>query len=138
MKKNILILLMIITLFGCTSVKDDINAYMVNVEEQSNSIKKFLEYDALTQLDMNMKSQELYEIWDDALNYLLGELKNKLSEEEFAKLQDEQNIWSEEKEKAIDESKKEVEGGSMYSLVVNSEAARITEKRVYELYELLK
>ena len=30
----------------------------------------------------------------------------------------------------------EYEGGSMYSLVVNMEAADITEKRVNELYEM--
>jgi len=51
---------------------------------------------------------------------------------------DEQRTWIAEKEKAIEEVGKEVEGGSMYSLIVNTEAARITEERVYELYEFLK
>ena len=60
------------------------------------------------------------------------------AEEEFEKLQAEQRIWIEEKEKTIEEAGKEVKGGSIYSLVVNSEAAKITEERVYELYELLK
>ena len=31
-----------------------------------------------------MKSQELYELWDNALNYLLDELESSLSEEEFS------------------------------------------------------
>ena len=47
-------------------------------------------------------------------------------------------MWIAEKEKAVEEAGKEVEGGSMYSLVVNMKAAELTEERVYELYELLK
>ena len=30
------------------------------------------------------------------------------------------------------------QGGSLYALIVNTEAADLTEKRVLELYELLK
>lgn len=112
--------------------------YIASVKEQSDSIKTSLEQEVLTQADMNEKSRELYELWDDALNYLWGELKNCLSEEEFAKLLAEQRIWITEKEKAVEEAGKEFEGGSMYALVVNGEAAKITEERAYELYELLK
>jgi len=114
------------------------NEYMVSIKEQSDGIKYFLENDAMTQMDMNTKSQELYELWDDALNYLWGELKGSLSEEEFLKLQDEQRKWIAEKEISVEEAGKEVEGGSMYPLVVNMEAAKLTEERVYELYELLR
>ena len=66
------------------------------------------------------------------------ELKTNLSEDKFQELLDEQRAWITEKENGIEEAGKEFEGGSMYSLAVNSEAARITEKRVYELYEILK
>jgi uncharacterized protein YecT (DUF1311 family) len=111
---------------------------MTFVEEQSDIIKNSLENDSLTQTDMNIKSQELYELWDEALNYLWGKLKNSLTEEEFAKLKDKQRIWIAGKEKAVEEAGKEFKGGTIYSLVVNGEAARITEERVYELYELLK
>ena len=127
------------------AVKDDasydisrLEDYMTSVEEQSSAIKSFLEYDAMTQDEMNEKSKELYDLWDEALNYLWGELKSNLSEEEFVKLQDEQRIWITEKEDALKEAGKEFEGGSIYALVVNSEGARITEERVYELYTLLK
>ena len=112
--------------------------YMTSIMKQSDIIKASLEQDTLTQMDMNLKSQELYELWDDALNYLWGELKDSLPEEEFSKLLDNQRIWIAEKEKSVEEAGKEVEGGSLYSLVVNMEAAKITEERVYELYELLK
>ena len=117
---------------------NSLNDYMAFVEEQSDSIKNYLENEAFTQDDMNVKSKELYDVWDEALNYLWGELKNYLPEEEFAELKDEQRTWITEKESAVEEAGKEFEGGSMYALAVNSEAAAITEERVYELYELLK
>jgi len=112
--------------------------YMMSIMKQSDIIKASLEQETLTQVDMNLKSQELYELWDDALNYLWGELKDSLPEEEFSKLLDVQRIWITEKEKSVEDAGKEVEGGSLYSLVVNMEAAKITEERVYELYEFLK
>lgn len=121
--------------------KNDISSYddyMASITEQSDILKTSLEQETLTQQDMNLKSEKLYELWDDALNYLWGKLKESLPEEEFSKLLNEQRIWIAEKEKNVEEAGKEVEGGSMYSLVVNMEAAKITEERVYELYELLK
>lgn len=111
--------------------------YMTTIKEQSDAIKSFLENDAQTQTEMNRKSQELYELWNNALNYLLDELESSLSEEEFSKLLSEQSIWSAEKEKSVEEAGKEVEGGSIYPLVVNMENSKITEERAYELYELL-
>ncbi len=157
MKKRILLLLLALVLLmaGCGAEQEEVpqvqptpeqtvmedndvfGDYMASIEAQSEAIKTSLEQDALTQADMNMKSQELYELWDGALNYLWGELKNRLPEAEFAKLLDEQLNWIEEKEQAAEEAGKPYEGGSIYPLIVNSEAAAITEKRVYELYELL-
>jgi len=119
---------------GSSNLED----YMASLKEQSDGIKSYLENEAMTQQDMNEKSQELYKLWDDGLNYLWGELKNKLPEDEFAKLLDEQRTWVADKEAAVEEAGKEVEGGSMYPLVVNSTAAKLTEERVYELYEKLK
>lgn len=117
---------------------DNLASYMASIEEQSDSIKYSLENDVLTQLEMNEKSLELYELWDGALNYLWSELKNVLPEDEFEELRDKQRTWISEKEEAVEIAGKEFEGGSMYSMVANGEAARITEERVYELYELLK
>ncbi|MBE5812064.1 MAG: DUF1311 domain-containing protein [Clostridiales bacterium] len=165
MKKSVFMLILVIAFFTTSCVSEeaktplvDINVedsvsflienvnsedkslddYMALVKGKSDVIKNSLGNDALTQTDMNIKSQELYELWDETLNYLWSKLKNSLSEEEFAKLKNQQRIWIAEKEKAIEEAGKEFEGGSIYSLVVNGEATRITEERVYELYELIK
>ena len=112
--------------------------YIASVQEQASALRTSLEQEALTQTDMNIKSQELYELWDSALNYLWEELSATLPKKEFGVLQEKQRTWITEKETAITEAGKEVEGGSLYPLVVNSEAANITEERVYELYALLK
>lgn len=155
MKKSIVILMLVMICFisGCANEagpassqarsgpinEDDSWAdYMADVEEQSSELSDFLTNEAETQFDMNMKSKELCELWEDALNRLWSELEDSLPEGAFEKLQDEQRDWLKEKEHAVEEAGKEVEGGSLYPLIVNCEAARITEERVYELYELLK
>ena len=156
MKKTILILLLMLLLTGCAGdvqdapqatptptqavlAESDIYAdYMADIEAQSDAIKKSLAEDDLTQFDLNMKSKELYDLWDGALNYLWGELKTTLPEDEFSVLTQEQLQWIEGKERAVTEAGKLYEGGSIYALIVNSEAARITEARVYVLYGLLK
>jgi uncharacterized protein YecT (DUF1311 family) len=118
-------------------IKDSLNAYITSIKEQADAINASLENDILNQQEMNMKAEELYKLWDGALNHVWGVLKDNLSEDEFAQLLDGQRIWIDAKEKAVEEAGKEVEGGSMYPLVVNSEAARLTEERVYELYDVI-
>lgn len=111
--------------------------YLASVQEESDSIQYYLEHEALYQADMNSASQELYDLWDGALNYLWGELKAILPEEEFAVLLEEQRTWITEKEAAAAEAGEEVAGGSLYPLVVNSKAAKLTEERVWQLFALL-
>ena len=116
---------------------DELDEYMASLEAQAADIKAALEQ-AQSQSEMNQKAHELYVLWDDALNELWGKLQDSLPEDEFDELLDEQIQWIEDKENAVEEAGKEVEGGSMYPLITNSEAAEITEERVYEFYELLK
>ncbi len=124
--------------FSSYDTSDRIDDMMAATEEWALTIRASLENDTLTQADMNVKAMELYETWDAALNTLWAELKDQMSEEEFEELLNEQRAWIAEKEQAVKEAGKEVEGGSLYALVVNMEAANITEERVYELYEMLK
>ena len=112
--------------------------YMRAAAERSDAIKHTLEHEVLTQTDMNAASMELYELWDGVLNRLWAQLETALPEDEFAALADEQLVWSAAKDAAVKEAGREVEGGSLYALVVNSEASALTEARVYELYELLQ
>lgn len=106
------------------------------LEEWAKTLKDLLENEDLTQAEMNEASSELYATWDSALNILWNELKEELPDDEFSKLLDEQREWIKAKEDAVAKAGAEYEGGSMYALVVNMEAADITEKRVNELYEM--
>jgi uncharacterized protein YecT (DUF1311 family) len=123
--------------FSSYKAVSGIDDYISSVEERSDAIKDCLENEVLTQSEMNEKSKELYDLWDGALNYLWAELKKGLPEEDFNILLDEQRMWIADKEAAVEAAGSEVEGGSMYPLVVNSVAAQITEERVYELMEWL-
>ena len=107
--------------------------YLASVAETSDALRYSLENDVLTQIEMNAIAQELYVLWDETLNCLMDGLSNSLSEEEFAELLDQQTIWIDEKDRTVDEAGKEFEGGSLWTLTVNMEAAKITEARVYEL-----
>lgn len=148
MKKTITILfllcLMAVCLTGCQKNADSaadmagLADYLATVEAQSNALKSSLEKDGLTQNEMNQKSGELCDVWDAALNRMLAEAKKVLPAAEMEKLTDEQSTWLESRTKTAEAAGKEVEGGSMYALVVNMEAASLTEVRVYEIYGMLK
>ena len=117
---------------------DGLDAYLASIVEQSDSLKASLRDEAMTQAAMNATAQELYDLWDGALNELWGKLQDTLPEDAFDRLLDEQLQWIEDKESAVEAAGKDYEGGSLYPLIVNSEAAAITEARVYELFDLLK
>ena len=112
--------------------------YLTSVKEQADAIKASLEQDDLTQTNVSLLSEELRALWDKALNYLLDEAKKTLPEAEMEKLTAEQSAWEADMEAAVEAAAKEYEGGSIHTLVINSEAAKLTQERVYELYELLK
>ena len=122
--------------FSSYEMNNPVDGMLDSVKNRGQEIRTTLEEDDLTQTEMNEKSLELYELWDGALNTLWTELKTKLSEEEFQQLLSEQRVWIAEKEAAVQEAGKEVEGGSLYPMVVNMTGADFTEDRVYELYDL--
>lgn len=107
------------------------------VRAQSDTVKTFLEQDALTQTDMNEKSGELADLWNETLDTLLAVAKKILPAAEYDQLMAGQAAWEAEKKAAIEAAGKDYQGGSMYALVINSEEARITEARVLMLAEQL-
>ena len=121
-----------------TNPGDSLDDDLADLKAQSDIIKKSLQQDSLTQAEMNRAAQSLYELWDGALNDLWAELQDRLPDEAFDELLDAQLTWIEDKESAVEAAGKDYEGGSLYPLVTSQEAARITEDRVYELFELLK
>lgn len=109
------------------------------IEEQAAIIEDALVNDAtLSQGDLNVKSRELYELWDSMLNIIWRALKRVNDADTMRALTDEQLKWIAEKEQAVEEAGAEVEGGSLYPLITNSKAAELTKARVYELLALLE
>lgn len=124
--------------FSSYEILNPVDELMTNTKKTSDFLKESMEKESLTQLDMNEKSKELFDVWDRALNTLWSELKSTLEKDEFEILLNEQRAWIKEKENEVEKAASDVAGGSMEPLVRNMTAAELTEKRVYELYELLK
>ena len=93
---------------------------------------------AQTQQEMNIASGDLYKVWDTALNTVWQLLRQALDEQTMQQLTAEQMTWITEKEAAVAAAGADYEGGSMYALAVNAEAAEWTQQRVYELAVYLK
>lgn len=112
--------------------------YLSSVREKSDALRLSLEQEELTQTDMNQRSAELRALWDEALNHLLDEAQKVLPGEELEQLTAEQSAWQTDMAAVVEAAGKAYEGGSLYPLVVNSEAAKLTEERVDQLYERLQ
>lgn len=108
-----------------------------DIEKQSSELKDSIDNDDLSQTEYNLKTGELYTLWDNALNDLWNVLSNTLSKDEMDDLTDEENTWIADKERQIAEAGSEVEGGSMQPMVENMKGAYLTEDRVRQLIMLL-
>lgn len=111
---------------------------MADIQKEAAALLKQSMNTAASQSELNDLSYELYQGWDGLLNRIWDVLKLTLEEEEMDSLITEQREWITEKEQAAKEAGAEAGGGSAQPMLVNSEAAAWTEKRVYELLELLE
>ncbi len=102
-------------------------------QEQDAQLKN-----AMTQADMNVEAYDRYALWDGLLNQIWQVLMNRMTGEEKQALISEELAWIAEKEAAILEAGKEVEGGTLYPAVTNAAAANWTRERVYVLMTLLE
>ena len=109
---------------------------LADAGEQAAVIENALKNESLTQAELNVKAQELYELWDSLLNRQWAVLKKTLDAEAMRALTAEELEWIAQKETAVEEAGADFEGGSLYPLVTNSKAAELTRDRVYELMEL--
>lgn len=121
--------------FSSYKIADSVTEMISATEEWAKSVEDSILHDDLNQAELNEKSQLLYEIWDSALNSVWSELKETLDEETMNALIIEEREWIANKEQAVKEAGSEVEGGSMYSMIINQKAAELTKTRVYELME---
>lgn len=126
---------------------------IVQVESKSNALakpflKKYIavleEANALPWNDENYYSTagmislagQEYTLWDDLLNEIYQELKDVLDDSTMDELTNKQVEWIEYRDNKAEEAGKEVEGGSMYGLVITSSKAATTKERCFELIDL--
>ena len=114
---------------------DAIGGMISTASLQSFRLENQLSYEPYPQAQLNLKSGELYEIWDDCLNGIWAYLKEHLDVEAMDALTAEEISWIKEKEAAVAAAGSEVEGGSIQQLVENSTATSWTKDRVFALYE---
>ena len=121
--------------FSSYDIVGHLYEYIKSMESLALSVEESLQSDALTQMEMNEASGQLYEIWDNVLNYEWKVLKQILDEETMNELLLKQREWISYKEQEVLELYKEYEGGSIAPLIANDKAAELTKARVYELLE---
>ena len=124
--------------FVGNDIVENLKDNMKFVEMLSADVEQSIEEEALTQLEYNEKSKELYDLWDGALNDVWNVLKRTKDEETMKTLTAEEREWIALKDKAAAEAGAEYEGGSMQSMIVNLKAAELTKERVYELLEMVE
>lgn len=116
----------------------DIDQELKDIEARAQTLEDSLANDDLTQMEYNMKTGELYQLWDDELNIVWGYLKDTLSSTDMDKLRIEQRAWIKDRDAAIDAAGAEYEGGSIQPMIKNQKGAELTKTRVYELADILK
>lgn len=125
--------------FSSYALADSLKNNLAYIEEQAAEIEDSIEHDAaLSQADLNVKSAELYELWDSMLNIIWRGLKRACDSETMRVLTDEQLAWISQKEQEVDAAGAEYDGGSLQPLARNRKAAELTKTRVYELLALLE
>lgn len=120
------------------SGKWTIDDELASVEQQAGDYENKLEHENLTQLELNTISGQLYQLWDDELNWIWFRIKAKLDSDSMNTLTKEEKKWITYKEKEIEKAGAQYEGGTMQPMEKNMKGAELTKKRVYELAEYLR
>lgn len=124
--------------FTSCDIGESIQNRLTYMEEQSDALEREIQENAsLTQADLNVKSQELYDMWDSMLNEVWETLKQTQDAETMEKLNVQEREWIAWKERQIREAGEEFEGGSLQPMVCAQKAAELTRERVYELIAVL-
>lgn len=137
--KKITMLLSVIFILFCNissaeaeTIQDEIARIEGKAYEYEDDISN-----AENQLEMNLYSGDLYQLWDDELNSLWKRLSKELTPEMKKKVLNQQRAWIKRKDENVKSAGDMVEGGSIQPLVHSSRAAEITRARVYILAKYL-
>lgn len=81
---------------------------------------------------------QVYEWWDDELNYVYQQLKQTLSDEEFQTLKEEELDWIAARDSEAEKVAEQWEGGSDQIIAVTEREIELTKERTYELTQRWK
>ncbi len=156
----LLILLCIMTLFGCAKEPDgglideksqsrenwhteDVNdtekSEVESIQDEIAEVEdKSCEYEnadwgSMGQQEMNHLTAQWYQLWDDELNSLWSRLSDELDDETKAELLDEQRAWIKRKEENVRGAGIAAFGGSLQPQLENDTAKEMTRARAYIL-----
>ena len=119
--------------FSSYNIKESLEQMLSFTEEMAADVEHSIQNDDLTQTEYNLKTKELYDMWDADLNTVWSDLKKVLSEAEMEELLTKQREWIVWKEEEIQKAGADYEGGSMQPMVMYLKAAELTKIRAYEL-----
>lgn len=108
--------------------------YLKEMESIEEDLKNRLSemYSGSTQ-EMIKAANTEYTEWDVMLNSIYSDLRNRLENEEFESLKEEQLNWIEIRDAKSEEAANEFKDGSMEPLAKASSLAESTKERCYEL-----
>ncbi len=110
-----------------------INEQVFQAQNEGAALLSSLDGGNLPQLQLNLQSGELFQVWDDALNNIWAYLLETLDPDVMDALTAEEMEWIEQKEADIEAEGSAYKGGSLQPYVQNMTAYRWTRDRVYEL-----
>ena len=120
---------------GVVYKKEDIVSAYEAAQNRSAEIDNELQTNTfLDQTSLNNYANEEYDLWDSLLNQMWSYLQDNLDAAEMERLSNEEHDWIAEKEKAMKDSIKGFEGGTMQPMVEFGTGADVTKKRVEELF----
>ncbi|WP_026511669.1 lysozyme inhibitor LprI family protein [Butyrivibrio sp. LC3010] len=96
-----------------------------------------LDWGAMPQVELNITTGEMYDLWDKELNSIWNNLMEEVAPEKKEELLSDQRAWINRKEAAVKAAGKEAEGGSLQPQLENGMAWSYTRKRVYYLASVL-
>ncbi|MGL6201973.1 MAG: lysozyme inhibitor LprI family protein [Lachnospiraceae bacterium] len=110
--------------------KEEYYAHLAEVERKSDDLA-----DSQTgvTVEMNQAMSQIYQWWDDELNYIYQVLKSTMTDSEFQELKEEELEWIDYRDEYAEKAGKEFEGGTAQGYVMTGAKAEATKERVYEL-----
>lgn len=121
-----------------SALKQQAVAEVEALEEKTEELEYYKEYESMGQVDFNTVTGEIYELWDDQLNKIWSYLLETLPSDEMEVLRQEELAWIADKEAQAKEAGSEYAYGSnVQMLAMVTTETELTKERVYVLLDRL-